>query len=85
MPKTKTIQENIDIANFDDAKLPTDVHVVAFKNEQGAVQHDAVRAYTMVDIFDEYYDKLKGKGEIVSIKAGYGRVRPNLYGQIKDD
>ena len=85
MPKTKTIQENIDITNFDDAKLPTDVHVVAFKNEEGAVQHDAVRAYTMVDIFDEYYDKLKGKGEIVSIKAGYGRVRPNLYGQIEAD
>ena len=39
----------------------------------------------MVDIFDEYYDKLKGKGEIVSIKSGYGRIRPILFGQIKDD
>jgi hypothetical protein len=85
MPKTKTIQENIDVTNFDDANLPTDVHVVAFKNEQGLVQHDAVRAYTMVDIFDEYYDKLKNKGEVISITSGYGRVRPNLYGKIKDD
>ena len=85
MTKTKLFEENIDITNFDDSKLPTDIHVVAFKNEQGAVQHDAVRAYTMVDIFDEYYDKLKGKGEIVSIKSGYGRIRPIMFGQIKDD
>ena len=85
MTKTKIFEENIDITNFDDSKLPSDTHVVAFKNEQGAVQYDAVRAYTMVDIFDEYYDKLKGKGEIVSIKSGYGRIRPNLFGQIKDD
>mgnify|MGYP000352993835 CR=1 FL=1 len=85
MTKTKLFEENIDITKFDDSKLPTDIHIVAFKNEQGAVQHDAVRAYTMVDIFDEYYDKLKGKGEIVSITSGYGRIRPNMFGQIKDD
>ena len=85
MTKTKLFEENIDITNFDDSKLPSDIHVIAFKNEQGAVQHDAVRAYTMVDIFDEYYDKLKGKGEIVSIKSGYGRIRPIMFGQIKDD
>ena len=46
---------------------------------------DAVRAYTMVDIFDEYYDKLKGKGEVLKIESGYGRIRPNLFGKIKDD
>jgi len=85
MTKTKLFEENIDITNFDDSKLPSDIHVVAFKNEQGAVQYDAVRAYTMVDIFDEYYDKLKGEGEIVSIKSGYGRIRPIMFGQIKND
>ena len=47
--------------------------------------YDAVRGYTMVDIFDAYYDKLKGTGTISKIKSGYGNIRPNLYGKIKTD
>jgi hypothetical protein len=39
----------------------------------------------MVDIFDAYYDKLKGTGKIIKIQSGYGNVRPNLYGKIKSD
>jgi len=84
MTKIQVIAEAIDLEKFDDKGLPSDTHLITFTKE-GKQQVDAVRAYTMVDIFDKYYDKLKGKGEIVSIKAGYGRVRPNLYGQIKDD
>ena len=44
---------------------------------------DAVRAYTMVDIFDAYYTKLGKSNPIHSIKSGYGQIRPNLYGKIK--
>ena len=33
--------------------------------------YDAVRAYTMVDIFDEFYDKIRGKGEVKSITSNF--------------
>ena len=46
-------------------------------------QFDAVRAYTKVDIFDEYYDKLGKDNPIHSIESGYGRIKPKLYGKIK--
>ena len=39
----------------------------------------------MVDIFDAYYDKLKGIGELIKIQSGYGKIRPNLYGKIKSE
>ena len=83
MSKIKLFEENITVANFDDSKLPSDIHLVSYMLD-GNLLIDAVRAYTMVDIFDEYYDKLKGKGEVLKIESGYGRIRPNLYGKIKD-
>jgi hypothetical protein len=49
----------------------------------GETYYDAVRAYTKVDIFDAYYDKLKSIGTIIEIKSGLGKIRPNLYGKIK--
>ena len=66
---------------FNDSELPSDVHIVTYKVD-GEIIFDVVRAYTMVDIFDPYYDRLQGKGEIISIKNGYGKIRPNLYGKI---
>ena len=37
----------------------------------------------MVDIFDEYYQKVKDLGGvIVSIENGYGRIKPKLFGKI---
>ena len=84
MTKVKVLEEKLKLEEFDDTKLPSDVHLVTYTNA-GEQLVDAVRAYTMVDIFDEYYDKLKGKGEVLSIKSGYGRIRPNLYGKIKDE
>ncbi len=36
----------------------------------------------MVDIFDSYHDKLKGKGEVIEIQQGLGRIKPILYGKI---
>jgi hypothetical protein len=81
MNTIQILDENIDLEKFDDSKLPSDVHLVRYTFE-GEEHYDAVRAYTMVDIFDVYYDKIKGKGQIHSIKSGYGKIRPNLYGKI---
>ena len=84
MTKTKIqiVEEGIVPDSFDDSQLPTDIHIVTYKI--GDETHfDAVRAYSKVDIFDEYYDKIAGKGKIISIKSGYGRIKPVLYGKIK--
>ena len=83
MTKVQILSEDVDTNNIDDSKWPSDVHLVTF-TEDGKDQVDAVRAYTKVDIFDVYYDKVKGKGKLHSIESGYGRIRPNLYGKIKD-
>ena len=80
--KIQIVQTAIDKDNFDDKDLPTDVHLVEFTKDNGR-QVDAVRAYTKVDIFDEYYDKLGKDNPIHSIKSGYGRIKPKLYGKIK--
>ena len=82
MTKIQLIAEAINIDEFDDKKLPSDTHLITFTKE-GKQQVDAVRAYTMVDIFDAYYDKLGKENPIHSIKSGYGQIRPNLYGKIK--
>ena len=55
--KIQIIEEGICPDTFDDTQLPTDVHIITFTKD-GVRQFDAVRAYTKVDIFDEYYDKL---------------------------
>jgi uncharacterized membrane protein len=82
--KIQVVEEGICPDTFDDSQLPTDVHIITYKlnNE---IQFDAVRAYAKVDIFDEYYDKLKGEGEILEIRSGLGRIKPKLYGKIKSD
>ena len=80
--KIQIVEEGICLDTFDDKHLPTDTHIVTFTKD-GVRQFDAVRAYTKVDIFDVYYDKLKGNGIIHSIQSGYGTIKPKLYGQIK--
>ena len=84
MTKIQVIAEAIDLEKFDDKGLPSDTHLISFTKE-GKQQVDAVRAYTMVDIFDVYYGKLGKDNPIHSIKSGYGQIRPNLYGKIKGD
>jgi len=83
MTKIQIIEESVNVDSFDDSKLPSDVHLVSFTATDGKECIDAVRAYTMVDIFDVYYDRLGKEGKIHYIKAGYGKIRPNLYGKIK--
>ena len=75
--------QDIDPDNFDHKGLPSDIHVVVYVVE-GKTLYDAVRAYTKVDIFDTYHDKVKSqKGSVLDIRSGYGNVRPNMYGKIK--
>jgi len=82
MTKIQILERNICPDTFDDSQLPSDLHIITF-TEDGKRQFDAVRSHTKADIFDEYYDRLKGKGEIHSIKSGYGHIKPRLYGKIK--
>ena len=82
MSKIQLIAEAINVNEFKDNELPSDTHLITYTKE-GKQQVDAVRAYTMVDIFDSYYDKLGKDNPIHSIKSGYGRIKPKLYGKIK--
>ena len=82
--KIQVVEQEICPDTFDDTQLPTDVHLVTY-SVGGEKYFDAVRAYNKVDIFDAYYDKLRGIGTIHSIKSGYGRIKPKLYGKIKTD
>ena len=81
MSKIQILQEGVDVDTFDHSNLPSDTHLITFTKD-GEQQVDAVRAYTLVDIFDEYYDKLGRDNPIHTIKSGFGSVRPNLYGKI---
>ena len=82
--KIQIVDQEIVPDSFDDSKLPTDIHIVTYTLGD-ETKYDVVRAYTKVDIFDAYYDKLKGQGELLDIKSGYGKIRPNLYGKIKNE
>ena len=84
MKPVQIVQEGIDPSTFNDSELPSDIHLVTYtKGEETIV--DAVRAYTKVDIFDVFYDKLKDVATIQSIESGYGKIRPNIYGKIKEE
>ena len=80
--KIQVYEQEICPDKFDDSALPTDIHIVEY-TVGGETYYDAVRAYTKVDIFDAYYDKLKSIGTLKTIKSGLGRIRPNLFGKIK--
>ena len=81
--RIQILDQEIDPDTFEHKGLPSDTHVVMYVVE-GKTLYDAVRAYTKVDIFDTYHDKVKAhKGSVIDIKSGYGNVRPNMYGKIK--
>ena len=57
--------------------LPTDVHLVKYVDDTGDTKLDAVRAHSMSDIYDAYYDfNIK---TVQSITSGYGTLKPRLY------
>ena len=67
--KIQIVEQGICPDTFNDKDLPTDVHIITY-TENGERKFDAVRAYTKVDIFDEYYDKLVKDNPIHSIQSG---------------
>ena len=75
-----TQDTTIEDIKLNSSKLPTDVHAVSYY-EDGRVKVDAVRSYKMSDIFDAYYDY--GVRKFVSIKSGFGSIKPKLY-QVQD-
>ena len=82
LKKCQVVEQSICPDTFDDRELPTDIHIVKYSVDNQML-FDVVRAYTKVDIFDMYYDKLRKTGVIHSIESGYGRIKPKLYGKIK--
>ena len=74
----KILEQGINPNEFQHNELPTDSHLIEYMIGADTFV-DVVRAYRMSDIFDAYYDKISHIGKIVSIKAGFGKVRPNLY------
>ena len=85
LKKIQILSQNIAVSELNDKELPSDTHIIEYRIGN-KVFTDAVRAYTMVDIFDAYFDKLlKVNGEITRIKNGFGNIKPKLYGKIKSD
>ena len=81
--RIQILTQEINPDTFDHKGLPSDTHVVMYV-VNGKTLYDAVRAYTKVDIFDCYHDKVKTvKGSVIDIRSGYGNIRPNMYGKIK--
>ena len=80
---TKTTPEEVRALDKD---LPSDTHLV-FYEEDNQLFCDAVRSFTMVDIFNQYWDKLSSKAEsdeiqsfsINSIVSGIGVIKPKLF------
>lgn len=64
-----------------DKQLPTDLHLVEYTLD-GEFQADGVRAHTMVDIFDFYYDN---GAKITRIKSGFGTIKPKLFTNQQTD
>tara|TARA_B100000427_G_scaffold328911_1_gene343264 strand:+ start:2053 stop:2346 length:294 start_codon:yes stop_codon:yes gene_type:complete len=73
------LEQGINLTKFKDNNLPTDSHLIEYMIG-GDTFVDIVRAYKKSDIFDIYFDKISAIGKIISIKSGFGKVRPNLYG-----
>ena len=81
--KFTVFDQDIQKTDIVDSELPTDIHLVEYE-VAGTLYVDMVRAYKKVAIFDVYYDKIKEDGKMISISSGYGRIKPKLYGKIKN-
>ena len=60
-------------------QFPLDAYIVTYKDSNGDVRKDIVRASAKVNLFDMYYDKF-GANSLISMDYGYGTVNPKLYG-----
>ena len=76
--RIQILDQEIDPDRFDHKGLPSDTHVVMYV-VGGKTLYDAVRAYTKVDIFDTYHDKVKANnGSVLDSTSGAGNVSPHL-------
>ena len=59
-------------------ELPTDTHLVRYRKKSWKKKEAiaAVKAFRMVDIFDQFHDQ----GLVVlEISQGYGKIKPKLW------
>jgi len=66
-----------------DKQLPSDIHLVEYTLDD-EFQADGIRAHSMVDIFDFYYDL---GAKVSRISSGFGQIKPQLFKNTenKDD
>ena len=76
----KVVEQDINPDDIKNGELPTDIHLVKYLCH-GSEVHDLVRAFKMVDIFDPYHDTLRPLGgKVISIKSGFGKILPRMFG-----
>jgi len=65
-----------------DPEMPTDTHLVRWRKKswKKKEQISAVKAFRMVDIFDQFHDQ---GYEVLEITQGYGRIKPKLWSPPK--
>ena len=76
---TELLVENASLEEQRNTQFPLDAYIVAYKDSNGDVRKDVVRATAKVDLFDMYYDKF-GANSLISMDYGHGTVNPKLYG-----
>ena len=59
-------------------ECPNDARIVTYEVD-GETRYDLTRSQKAVNVFDMYYDKF-GKGGILKIEYGMGRINPKLWG-----
>ena len=76
---TELLVENCSEEESKNPQFPLDAYIVTYKDSNGDVRKDIVRASAKVNLFDMYYDKFGGNS-LISIDYGHGTVNPKLYG-----
>jgi len=71
--------EELNMETLNHAEWPSDLHFVEYELE-GKSHTTGVRAHTMVDIFDCFWDHLQPLGgRVLTIRAGLGTIKPKLW------
>ena len=76
---TELLVENCNKDEEKNTQFPLDAYIITYKDSNGDVRKDIVRASAKVNLFDMYYDKF-GANSLISIDYGHGTVNPKLYG-----
>ena len=76
---TELVVENCHKDEEKNTQFPLGAYIITYKDSNGDVRKDIVRASAKVNLFDMYYDKF-GANSLISIDYGHGTVNPKLYG-----